>query len=655
MEIEHTIEEDENLRRFRVEYIEKIKTSRIFCPKCNEFPLMCISQKKIAHIQFNCLKCNNEWSDNVLHFFQVDWIDETTKNEFIQRGRDMNDPETLNDLEQDRMVIIINCLKTWLNLIKSKKIFEIFNLCFKSHCDNHSDMKLSFYCKDCNVHFCNKCIEHKQHNIVTLTNIIYDCTINEKVDIFEDLKQLRLQNNSDIYKKMDTLLEKKMNVINNNKYSHNYKELIDTLTHERIALAKDFKYTCIVNDCLGAFFQLQYAIYQYKENCNNYFVLTNLKECSHFYIDNYQFPDDLNENNDIDIIIERRKAISDYLLIHFLLTYKDVNNTLQIYTKMRGLHQISIKQINISDIRKYGNHTVKINHVLLLQDGNIAVASSRPTIKIFNPKTFKTVNKFKGHKSAVNYLCCIGKEHFLSCSDDGKILKWEVKSAFLTFEFALKLSNAFNEINQICKHRSKIFQILPENEKIFISLSADRTIKFWEDKRPPSIIGTMTEPTSIFIGMILLNDCRLVTASEDNVLRFWDTNSFEQIENQRIEKVECFCADSMKILNEKILIVAGEKKLSIIDVYRNIVIDVIENNNINKIGTLLILTNCNFLFAEEEFIYVYDFTINKSKEVYKTKNTHKDIISSMLLLDNKEFITASYDSTLIRWNYILNN
>ena len=67
----------------------------------------------------------------------------------------------------------------------------------------------------------------------------------------------------------------------------------------------------------------------------------------------------------------------------------------------------------------------------------------------------------------------------------------------------------------------------------------------------------------------------------------------------------------MKILNEKILIVAGEKKLSIIDVYRNIVIDVIENNNINKIGTLLILTNCNFLFAEEEFIYVYDFTINK--------------------------------------------
>ena len=174
MEIEHTIEEDENLRRFRVEYIEKIKTSRIFCPKCNEFPLICISQKKIAHIQFNCLKCNNEWSDNVLHFFQVDWIDETTKNEFIQRGRDMNDPETLNDLEQDRMVIIINCLKTWLNLIKSKKIFEIFNLCFKSHCDNHSDMKLSFYCKDCNVHFCNKCIEHKQHNIVTLANIIYE-------------------------------------------------------------------------------------------------------------------------------------------------------------------------------------------------------------------------------------------------------------------------------------------------------------------------------------------------------------------------------------------------------------------------------------------------------------------------------------------------
>ena len=114
---------------------------------------------------------------------------------------------------------------------------------------------------------------------------------------------------------MDILLEKKMNIINDNKYSQNYKELIDTLTQERIALAKDFKYTCIVNDCWGAFFQLQYAIYQYKENCNNYCVLTNLKECSHFYIDNYQFPDDLNENNDIDIIIERRKAISDYLAV----------------------------------------------------------------------------------------------------------------------------------------------------------------------------------------------------------------------------------------------------------------------------------------------------------------------------------------------------
>lgn len=651
MDSELNYDEDEKLQKFRMDYIERIRKTNIFCPDCGNFTLMSVSKKTIAHISFNCLYCKKEWSVDLLNFFQVDWIDQKTYDEFVQRGRNMEDLETMNDLEQDRMVIIINCLTTWMKLIKTNKIIELFNLVFDATCSSHSECLVDYYCHDCLVHFCDKCSKmnvHNGHKIQKISEILNRDKIQEKVDIFEDLKQLRLQNNSLFYKKMDTLLEKKISSYNSDdKYLPSFKDDCDKITDERIELAKNFKYTCLCNDCWASLFQLVYAMYKYKNNNRNYFILHSLNELSHFYIDNSIFPKDIDSDNDLSIILDRAKEVSNHLKVQFLLLPYEKNNMISIYETMKDLKTYPVKNIILNNSKDYGKHTVKINHVLVLQNGDLVLGTSRPTIKIINAKTLKCVNKFKGHKGGVNYLCCAGKEHFLSCSDDGKIMKWETKNLLLHFELALKLTNVFTNKNEIYTHKGKVLQLLVKNDKIYISLSTDKTIKIWEEKRSVTLIGTLTETNSTFISMVLLKDCRLVTASEDKLLRFWDLGSFEQIESQHIPNVDCLSTGSMKSLNDKLLLIGGKNQFSIIDVNRNVILQTVFN--VSQVGTFLILSNSTFICFEASHINVYDIKTNKCKNLFETKVSHTKIVSSVESLSKTEFVTVSHDSSIKRW------
>lgn len=655
MDSELNYEEDEKTQKFRMDYIERIRKTNIFCPDCGNFTLMSVSKKTIAHISFNCLYCKNERSVDLLNFFKVDWIDKKTYDEFVERGRNMEDLETLNDLEQDRMVIIINCLTTWMKLIKTNKIIELFNLAFDATCSSHPECLVDFYCVDCLVHFCVKCNKmnlHNGHKIEKISQILDRGKIQEKADIFEDLKQLRLQNNSKYYKEMDKLLEKKIASYSNDDIYHpSFREDCDKITDERIELAKNFKYTCLCNDCWASLFQLMYTTYKYKNNDRNYFILHSLNELSHFYIDNRSFPQDINSDNDLSIILDRAKEISHYLSIQFLLLPSEQNNLISMYEAMKNLKTVPVKNILLNSSKEYGTHTVEINHVLILQNGDLVLGTSRPTIKVISAKTLTCVNKFKGHKGGVNYFCRAGNEHFLSCSDDGKIMKWETKNLLLHFELALKLTNAFIYKNEIFKHNGKVLQLLVKNDKIYISLSTDKTIKIWEEKRNASLIGTLTEVSSTFISMVLLKDCRLVTASEDKLLRFWDLGTFEQIKSQNIPNVDCLSTGSMKSLNDKLLLIGGENQFVIIDVNRSVILQKV--TSLLHVGTFLILSNSSFICFEASNIIVYDIKTNKCKKLFETKVFHTKIVSSVESLSEKEFVTVSHDSSIKRWTICL--
>ena len=250
------------------------------------------------------------------------------------------------------------------------------------------------------------------------------------------------------------------------------------MSKEQLNLANDMSLNTRVIDCMGILYKFSLKLYKSMKTPCNYFILKNMKELSCFHIEHVEFKDDINEFETTKLILQRSLSISGYLMSHFLLNNKEEGDYFSKYKIIIGSTPLDIKYIKCVNSREYGKHKVKINSILILSNGNIAVAGDHPTIKIFNKDTMHCDMKFTEHKQQVNCLCDLDKKHFLSCSDDRSIIIWSVKSALCRMELMLKLSSKLAEKEIVNEHTEEVLQVISYGfEPFFVSLSKDKTIK----------------------------------------------------------------------------------------------------------------------------------------------------------------------------------
>ena len=278
------------------------------------------------------------------------------------------------------------------------------------------------------------------------------------------------------------------------------------------------------------------------------------------------------------------------------------------------------------------------------------MASTRKKIKVFSQNHLSKKMKYKGHKGPVNCLCLFGEDHFLSGSDDGRIMRWGIRTAIIKFEFGLKLSSSLYKGKKIVKDIGKVLQIITIGKNKFASISEDKTIRIFSETKEIQEVAQMKEDTSTFISIISIDE-RLCTASIDDNLRFWNLKTLSMNETETISEVECLGNNSLAKLNSKIILVGGKNGLTLVDSYRNIVMMRVSETNLQDVTAFLTLSNSSFICVSKRFFYEYDIKTSEIKMIIKSPNSHSDIVTSLVRLGDNAFFSGGFDSMINKWSF----
>ena len=569
-------------------YIDNMKQSQFFCLNCKQVPLITISQENPAFVDCECY-CTNKWKLSFKDIFRVGWL---ITNLFQNKDEDNDeDPDSTFDIEITKMNNILKYLKVWNNLIKQKKLKELFELKLNQYCQHGFKFKeVEYYCHTCKQHICKVCYDtsHKEHEADYLSDFINIDKLQEKLDILEDVKKLRVKQNTVLFDSAGNLLKKVMENMNQDS------GICKSLNKLRCKLIKAYADSRILNECLFIFVRLQADMFRILESNNNYNILKNLRDNNYLFLDNDKLIDSINEKSPINEVVNKVNQVCNYFNEHLLIKTTEQAGFKELFFQMNNLKTIPINQIKLELSKNYGKHTVQINQIIVLQNGNIAVASTRKKIKVFSQGHLSKKMKYKGHKGPVNCLCTFGEDHFLSGSDDGRIMRWGIRTAMIKFEFGLKLSSSLYKGKKIVQDIGKVLQIITVGKNKFISISEDKTIRIFQETKEINEVAQMKEELSTFVSIIAIDE-RLCTASVDDNLRFWNLKTQKMNETETISEVECLGNNSLAKLNNKIILVGGKNGLTLVDSYRNIVMMRVSETNLQDATAFLTLSNSSFL------------------------------------------------------------
>ena len=262
---------------------------------------------------------------------------------------------------------------------------------------------------------------------------------------------------------------------------------------------------------------------------------------------------------------------------------------------------IKSKSMKVVERYQYGeNHHCKINCIKYFKNDEIIIAADHPTIKYYKvgKEDYKLhlVMKYRKHKQAVNYIEQEINDYFLSCSDDGTVIRWKVNpptSTSTPSEFKFKLLSLFSVKCQVLRgHTARVTQVLTARRFIF-SCSDDRTIRCYsstDDDREPKSLKSITAKNinGNFVCMLDIEGVMLVTASTDNIMRFWDYKTLKNLPKKSVDNVECAGVNCMRLLSFS-LNIGGKGKVTVYDLKtKQIVItnDIIGNNIVRGFGLI---------------------------------------------------------------------
>lgn len=636
--------DDEKSEELESKYLFSVKNSKYFCYSCGEVPIITISEEDKSCLDCSCL-CLNKWSCSVKDFFGVKWLENNLCTEYskLLEENDNMDSDFIFDIEFGKMKKILQMLDIWNDLIKKRKISGLFGFNLNKFC--HHGFKFSqieYFCHDCNDHICKECYEsqHKEHKTEELKDFINIDKIQEKVNIIDDIKRIRIKQNEDVFQTVNSMYKKLYSESKNS-----------SVNDERINLIKAYTDNRIINECWYIFVKFQIELFNNLDYNSNYPVLKNVRDNNYLFVDSRKFEI---RKEELGFVDKFSKQAIDYLNNHYLITSAEIQNFSEIFKSFTSDKVVPIAQIRLESSKRYGQHTVQINDVIVLQDDNIAVATSRKTIKVFNSKTMHKEMKYKRHSKAVNSLCTIGYNHFISGSDDGKIIRWDVKSAFCRYEFAMKLASKFSKGKKVAKDAGRVIKIIAFDIDKFASISDDKSIRIFQNDHKPSQIGIMKEETSIFTALEYIKEGhRLVTCSKDEKIRFWDIKKLELIPKKTIEQIDCFSNHSLKALNDQILLAGGKNCITVIDVYRNVVVNIISETDLTEVSYFLPISSSSFICSSKKYYHEYDICVKNVNLLIKSLHSHAGRVGALIKLGPTSFLSGSFDSTLNIWTYSL--
>ena len=447
------------------------------------------------------------------------------------------------------------------------------------YCEKHFSNYLK-YCNQCKRNMCIQCErEHKNHNTLYFGDILID-----KDKYLEEISSFKIINEQ-LQKQINSIINLLINVSENiNSY---YK---------------------IAND----------MIKNYTLDNLNYFTLKNLATFSNY---NKMLLKDLTSIiNEEDIIIKFESLIKIFhnnnekkknsSFIEKLLNYSDLKFNSEVTTliPLNNNKDIAICFLN-GFLCIYNSETLEqklimnptkftILDIIALKDNKVCIACWDKIIRIIqfnhNNTEYEIIQELKGHNDLIN---CLKQSFFwkdeimiFSSSNDGRILLWKYNNMNHLFEL-------FNKI------KINVFENLSENSQLQIE-ALEESIQH----------------------QILI--CGI--SSKRNIY-FCDLNNFSNIEKINVSVNRCIRA--LKIINKDILIVAGNKEISIVNLKNKLILHSIHYYSNCEFNCIFQRKNGNILISEFG-------DINKIKEYQFNEKTSSLNLISIREKDFKSYVTT---------------
>lgn len=633
--------------KLHLEYLDKILSTKITCPKCGNIPFMKLtSPDPIVKINFRCL-CSNEYSIPLLEFFNIHNISEIIAKRFLFMGKSLDLVENEELYSKEKQLMLSDIYQLWDYFLQSHKIVDLLNIKIQKSCELHENNLYTYFCKDCNNHLCTFCKDKhdRMHCVIELESYLDKSLLNQKIKLLPEIKKIRLEENLSILESNEKIILK---AVANLKNQINLQSLqkIGMIILSKNSLTSLYNYSCQVNGCMFRFFNLMVELCYSIKTPSNFILLENLKENWNFCLDEFLLYKDFSEN----VPELRCREVGSYFISHLLIQpiESEYEDYMEVYEKMNKVNINKIRAIDLAHSRQYGKHVVKINHILLLKNNTIAICSDHPVIKIFDQSNLRTEMKFKGHKGPVNYMCNIGNEHFVSCSDDQTIIIWEIKKAAFRFELSLKISSAFSNKTVLKKHTGKVIQVVAISDSEFASCSTDKSIIIWRKEKVISEFTSFTEPDSVFIAMINTKD-KVITISEDKKVRFWNFKLLSLEKEKTISNVNCLGVNCFKVLNNNTLLSGEENGITIIDIDKAKIIQNVRIDFLLNVYSIWIMDNNCILCGCKQYFAQFKFSFERLTYVMKKSIEHTDRVTAITGNDIV-FYSVGHDSLIKSWN-----
>ena len=365
----------------------------------------------------------------------------------------------------------------------------------------------------------------------------------------------------------------------------------------------------------------------------------------------------------IKFIILRRKK---YLYINLYNNNIDKNELIKYISKLKEIIKIKDKKIkelenklnkqNINNINNnifnnfdinikepihiLNNHTSAVYCLTVLKDGRLVSGSLDKSIIIYNKKTYQPDITIKEHKNAINCITTLSSGTLASCSWDNTIKLFNIKD------------NKYEILQILQDHTDQVYKIIELKNESLVSCSKDESILFYnKDNNNKYIQDNKLNINGYCCSVIETKDNEICySEANNNTIYFYDFLKKKEISQINDINTNCSIIEGFIMISKELLLIPGINQISIININKYNLINVIDVTNSKKIlGVCMINESALLTGDDNRAIRQWKIEGDNLILISIKENAHNDSIWSIIKTAEGHIISGSRDNSIKIW------
>ena len=332
---------------------------------------------------------------------------------------------------------------------------------------------------------------------------------------------------------------------------------------------------------------------------------------------------------------EKIKALEDQLKNNKKVEKENTNND---KTKNDNLYNdFNIKLKN--PIHKLNIHTSSIYCLAVLNDGRLVSGACDNSIIIYNKITYQPDIIIKEHSSCIYCITQLSSGILASCSDDKTIKLFNIKE------------KEYETLQTLNYHTNTVYKIVELKNKYLASCSYDASIIFYFKDNFEYIKDYKISTNGSCSSIIQTKENEICySESNNNAICFFDLN--QRKIKSTINNISKYngCREWFIMMTKELLLIPGENKISIINVYQYRLVRVIDVPGSSWICGVCML-NENMLLTGDYAEIIRQWRIEGDNLILicQKEKTHDDDINVLLNIGDGHIASGSDDHTVRIW------